>query len=372
MTQLKATLLQQQQAKKRRQSDDTRDSSNDKRSTSTPTKLKKYIGEAPDEVVTRKKKKTLSLKDVRKSRYAYNDFVPRPSLLDQVYTDSSISQSPFKGMMRLSLIIAFIFVVNSIASLCQPLFDSERFPMNSYFKMNRDYMEAYNLELAVKQTGTKVEFSSKYPKNINIWDFMHFMLHPMVVYETYQSQLIPLAHLLQDGVSSLELFSSFYVPIMMMYFTCFFIVFDFACNFWAEVSGFADRQFYQDFWNSTNFDEYARKWNRLVHEFLYRHFYLEYLMRYKVTVFQANILTFVFSILFHEIFLTVLFHKVSFYLTSLQVIQVSAVSLFQKFKGRLVGNIFFWSSQMFGITSVLFSYTYDYCNFWYNPGGDYY
>lgn len=103
----------------------------------------------------------------------------------------------------------------------------------------------------------------------------------------------------------------------MIYFVCFFVVFDFCCNFYAEISGFADRQFYQDFWNCTNFDEYARKWNRLVHEFLYRHFYLEYLMRYKLTVFQANVWTFLFSIIFHEVYLTLLFNRASFYLTSL-------------------------------------------------------
>ena len=106
---------------------------------------------------------------------------------------------------------------------------------------------------------------------------------------------------------------------MISYYVCFFLVFDFVPNFYAEVSGFADRQFYQDFWNATNFDEYARKWNRLVHEFLQRHFYLEYLMRYKVTVFQAIVITFLFSALFHEMFFAVTYKRVSLYLTSLQI-----------------------------------------------------
>ena len=103
----------------------------------------------------------------------------------------------------------------------------------------------------------------------------------------------------------------------MMYFINFFLVFDFVCNFYAELSGFADRQFYQDFWNSTTMEEYARKWNRLVHEFLYRHFYLEYLLRHKFTVFQANLWTFVFSMIFHEIFFIILFKEAAYYLTSL-------------------------------------------------------
>jgi hypothetical protein len=31
------------------------------------------------------------------------------------------------------------------------------------------------------------------------------------------------------------------------------------CNGFAELSRFADRQFYEDWWNSTNWDQFARK-----------------------------------------------------------------------------------------------------------------
>ena len=72
---------------------------------------------------------------------------------------------------------------------------------------------------------------------------------------------------------------------MTIYYMNFLIVFEIATNVYAELSGFEDRQFYQDFWNSTNFDEYSRKWNKLVHEFLYRHYYLEYLINWKLTIF---------------------------------------------------------------------------------------
>lgn len=115
-------------------------------------------------------------------------------------------------------------------------------------------------------------------------------------------------------------FFNWYLPIMTLFFTLFFIVFEFCLNFYAVLSGFADRQFYQDFWNATNFDEYARKWNRPVHEYLHRHWYLDLLKRHRgITVFKATVFTFFYSIYFHEIFLTVLFKQMSFYLTGLQV-----------------------------------------------------
>jgi sterol O-acyltransferase len=96
--------------------------------------------------------------------------------------------------------------------------------------------------------------------------------------------MLPVLEMIGEA-PTINTFTSFYLPIMLAYLVCFFLAFDFTTNLYAEISGFADRQFYQDFWNATNFDEYARKWNKLVHEYLYRHFYLEYLLRYDVTVF---------------------------------------------------------------------------------------
>ncbi len=62
----------------------------------------------------RKKKKILAIRDVRKSRYSYNEFVERKSLLDQIYLDSSISKSPFKGILRCAMILAFVYVISNL------------------------------------------------------------------------------------------------------------------------------------------------------------------------------------------------------------------------------------------------------------------
>lgn len=80
-------------------------------------------------------------------------------------------------------------------------------------------------------------------------------------------------------------YTALYIPGMIIYYMSFLTIFEVVTNIYAELTGFEDRQFYQDFWNSTNFDEYSRKWNKLVHEFLYRHFYLEYLNQYKLSAY---------------------------------------------------------------------------------------
>ncbi len=52
---------------------------------------------------------------------------------------------------------------------------SVNWQMNSYFKMNRDYREAYLEDKESKQ--------SSYPENINFKDFFMFLRHPTFVYQ---------------------------------------------------------------------------------------------------------------------------------------------------------------------------------------------
>jgi hypothetical protein len=83
-----------------------------------------------------------------------------------------------------------------------------------------------------------------------------------------QSVTMPLIGLFFEGLGTFDLFPSWYQPTMISFYVAFFLIFDFCPNFYAEISGFTDRQFYLDFWNSTTMEEQSRKWNRLVHEFL--------------------------------------------------------------------------------------------------------
>ena len=126
---------------------------------------------------------------------------------------------------------------------------------------------------------------------------------------------------------------SLIIPFTTMWLLTFFIIFECILNAAAEMTRFGDRQFYADWWNSTTFDEFARKvglqqcacwcrvvrcqhrlmdnqppacallpqWNKPVHEFLLRHVYLESMRTYKMSKAYATGATFVFSILLHEL-----------------------------------------------------------------------
>lgn len=70
-------------------------------------------------------------------------------------------------------------------------------------------------------------------------------------------------------------------------------------NLWAEISYFADRRFYSDWWNAGNLSEYWRKWNFPIHSFLHRHIYYP-LRRRSVSKPLALFITFLISAAAHE------------------------------------------------------------------------
>ncbi|KAJ2714973.1 Sterol O-acyltransferase 2 (Sterol-ester synthase 2) [Coemansia spiralis] len=63
-------------------------------------------------------------------------------------------------------------------------------------------------------------------------------------------------------------------PMATCWLLFFFITFDSIANGFAELTMFADRRFYDDWWNARGLDEFSRKWNRPVHMFLVRHVYV--------------------------------------------------------------------------------------------------
>lgn len=65
------------------------------------------------------------------------------------------------------------------------------------------------------------------------------------------------------------------------------------------MTGFADRQFYHDWWNSTDWLEFSREWNIPVHHFFRRHVYGA--SRAHLSRPMATAITFLISALAHEL-----------------------------------------------------------------------
>jgi sterol O-acyltransferase len=60
-----------------------------------------------------------------------------------------------------------------------------------------------------------------------------------------------------------------------------FLLFESFPNALAELTCYADREFYQDWWNARSIEELYGKWLRFFYLFYYRHVYMRLQVRYR-------------------------------------------------------------------------------------------
>ncbi|TFK48536.1 MBOAT-domain-containing protein [Heliocybe sulcata] len=147
------------------------------------------------------------------------------------------------------------------------------------------------------------------------------------------------------------------LPFMIAYLLLFYIIFECICNGFAELSYFADRQFYEDWWNSTSWDEFSRKWNKPVHTFLLRHVYAE--STYRVSRTSALFFTFLLSAAVHEMVMAIVTQKIRMYLFTLQLIQIPLIYVGRLpviKRNKLLGNIVFWLGLYAGFPLLCVGY----------------
>jgi sterol O-acyltransferase len=271
--------------------------------------------------------------------------------------------------------------------------------MHSYIVTNRDLDKEYTLKVQVKNendheevdTEGKTKFPRiKYPNNVTFQNYLSFLLVPTCVYELeyprtskvrlgyFLEKLVQfigmwaVLHVLVESyikpvleaspsMTQLEAISHLIIPFTVGYLMIFYLVFDVCCNGFAELTRFADREFYTD-WNSNTFDEFARKWNKPVHEFLLRHVYLESINTYKMSKNNATLLTFLFSSIVHEFFMTFTLKIFRPWLFFFQMVQIPLIyiSRYPPLRKNKFGNHFFWFGMILGppLLSLLYAREY--------------
>ncbi|WVQ63720.1 uncharacterized protein L199_001873 [Kwoniella botswanensis] len=223
-----------------------------------------------------------------------------------------------------------------------------------------------------------------WPQNVTYRHFLDFMFFPTLVYQLEYPRTKTMRPLvvLEKVVATLGTFSLIYtitehyilpvipkpgdplirsfinlaLPMMVNYL---FIIFECVCTGFAELSYFADREFYQDWWNSTSWDQFSRKWNKPVHTFLLRHVYASTMTGLQLSRTSAAFVTFLLSALCHELVMAVVTKKIRPYLFLMQMAQLPMIAL-----GRLpivkrnktVGNIVFWAGLMSGFPLLAICY----------------
>ncbi|WWC72925.1 uncharacterized protein I206_106889 [Kwoniella pini CBS 10737] len=226
-----------------------------------------------------------------------------------------------------------------------------------------------------------------WPQNVTYRHFLDFMFFPTLVYqleyprtktmrplvvlekvvatmgtfsliytitEHYIMPMLP-----KSGDSLLKAFINLALPMMVNYLLIFYIIFECVCTGFAELSYFADREFYQDWWNSTTWDQFSRKWNKPVHTFLLRHVYASTISGFQLSRTSAAFVTFLLSALCHELVMAVVTKKIRPYLFLMQMAQLPMIALGKLpivKRNKTVGNIVFWLGLMSGFPLLAICY----------------
>eukprot|EP00743_Colponemidia_sp_Colp-15_P001405 GILK01001541.1.p1 GENE.GILK01001541.1~~GILK01001541.1.p1 ORF type:complete len:470 (-),score=70.38 GILK01001541.1:121-1467(-) len=261
--------------------------------------------------------------------------------------------------------------------------------MHSYTMTNRDLaIAAREKKKNDAETKEEEEHAVTYPENVNVQDFAYYMVAPTLVYEPHfpRTERFRIGYFMEKSIAMLgcvlvlyfvstqyiipvveispklsiaETIIKLIIPYFLCYLLFFFMVFECYLNAVAELTRFADREFYLDWWNSTTFDEFARKWNRPVHEFLLRHVYIECIQHHRMSQGLATFITFLFSACVHEMLLAVVFLMIRPYLFVLMMIQIPLIYFGRLpiFKGTRFGNLFFWFGISLGQPLLLALYS---------------
>jgi diacylglycerol O-acyltransferase 1 len=255
----------------------------------------------------------------------------------------------------------------------------------SFFDVMQDAREAYKTKEYLTYPKEIKEIVEKYPNIVTLKHYCYFMVAPTMCFQFFyprsprirktwllkriieyllslslmliliQQYITPLVHntipILQgekiNYISLLERHLKLSIPNLYLWLSLFYSGFQCYCNILSEITCFADRKFYLDWWNSRTLGEYWRKWNLPVHNWLLRHVHFP-LTNKGVNKQFSIFVTFFLSALFHEYVISGACGLMGCWAFLAMMMQIPMVILMDLFKPQLeksqIGNVVFWIS----------------------------
>jgi len=171
-----------------------------------------------------------------------------------------------------------------------------------------------------------------YPNNITLMNFLQYMVLPTFIYRTqynltskrrisylliktilfmfsfvkgYQiitNYIMGHVHEYKEGkITFVELYLHEMLPIPILILMLMVMIFDFFCTFIAELTGYPDHQFYEDYWNATTMSEFLSKMNCVLPNFFRYHVVYKLVKDYKISLEVARVISFGLSTLALEL-----------------------------------------------------------------------
>ncbi|KAG6455805.1 diacylglycerol O-acyltransferase 1 isoform X2 [Manduca sexta] len=245
----------------------------------------------------------------------------------------------------------------------------------------------------------------KYPDNLNLKDLFYFLLAPTLCYELnfprtarirkrflvkrllevvfglnlvlalFQQWMIPSVTNSIDTFSTMdpiritERLLKLAVPNHLIWLCFFYLSFHSFLNLMGELLQFADRNFYNDWWNANNISVFWSTWNMPVHMWAVRHVYIPITKRGHSKV-VASIVVFFISAFFHEYLVSVPLQmfRIWAFLGMMAQPPLSVISRMAEIKlGPRWGNLIVWSSLILGQPLAIMMYYHDYALLHFTP-----
>ncbi|KAK4950800.1 Sterol O-acyltransferase 2 (Sterol-ester synthase 2) [Elasticomyces elasticus] len=162
----------------------------------------------------------------------------------------------------------------------------------------------------------------------------------------------PNSHWTDGALIFAETVSSLLFPFMITFLLVFLVIFEYVLGAFAEITRFADRKFYSDWWNSLDWLEFSREWNIPVHNFFRRHVYSAS-RQARMSRGLATAMTFFVSAVAHELVMGCITRKFRGYGFILMMLQIPFVAI-QRLpwvrKQALLNNVLFWVFMIIGLS----------------------
>ncbi|KAF2773921.1 hypothetical protein EJ03DRAFT_304533 [Teratosphaeria nubilosa] len=172
------------------------------------------------------------------------------------------------------------------------------------------------------------------------------------VLSTSQIRLAHTTNYIDAALIFAETVSSLLFPFMVTFLLVFLSIFEYVLGAFAEITRFADRQFYSDWWNALTFSQFARAWNVPTHHFFRRHVYSASRTA-QMSQPAAMAVTFFISAVAHELVMGCITRKFRGYGFVMMMMQIPLMAV-QRLPGVrervVVMNVCFWISMILGLS----------------------
>lgn len=191
-------------------------------------------------------------------------------------------------------------------------------------------------------------FEALFLSTLVFWVVEQYMV-PLV-----QNSVLPMEQ--YDVARIVERIMKLSLPNLYVWLLGFYVFFHLYLNIVAEITRFADREFYRDWWNSTGLDYFWRTWNMPVHHWMVVLIYTP-MRRRGYSKNMGYFMCFFVSAIFHELVISIPFHSFKLWgffgiMSQMVLIALTKGSL----NGKNIGNVIFWITIVLGQPLIVLLY----------------